>query len=80
MLARWRERTDSEINREPTEQSFCVPRAEIAANDYELNINRYKEVVKNEIEHIPPLEILDEIATLEEEIREGLDDLRTMLE
>ena len=41
-LARWRERDGTELERAPTEQSFCVPKAEIAASGYDLSCNRYK--------------------------------------
>ena len=44
-----------------TDQSFLVPKEEIAANDYDLSINRYKEIVYEEIEYDPPLVILDEL-------------------
>jgi type I restriction-modification system DNA methylase subunit len=44
--------------RSRTEQSFCVPKAEIAANGYDLSLNRYKEVIHEEVEHLPPLEVL----------------------
>ena len=78
VLARWQERHGSELERAPTEQSFCVPQAEIAANDYDLSINRYKEIVFDEFEHPSPMEILDELAALENEIAKDLEDLRVM--
>ena len=78
-LARWRVRNEAELERAPTEQSFCVPRADIEANDYDLSINRYKEFVYDEVEFPPPTEILDELACLEEEIQQDLDDIRAML-
>ena len=78
-LTRWRERNGSEMERAPTEQSFCVSRAEIAASDYDLSINRYKEIVYDEAEYPPPFEILDELADLEKEILEGIQDLKTSL-
>ena len=78
-LARWRERNGSELERFRTEQSFCVPKNDIAANDYDLSINRYKEVVYDEVDYAPPTEILDELTALEEEIQKGIDDLKAML-
>ena len=78
-LARWRERDGTEQERATTEQSFCVPKVDIAANGYDLSINRYKETVYDEIAHTPPAEILDELAALEEEIQTGIDDLKAML-
>ena len=78
-LARWRERDSTERERPRTEQSFCVPKAEIAANGFDLSINRYKEAIYDEIEYPSPREILDELAALEAEIQEGIADLRAML-
>ncbi len=78
-LARWNGRDGADRDRERTAQSFCVPKADIAANDYDLSINRYKEIVYDEIEYPEPAAILDELTTLEEDIQTGLDDLRTML-
>ena len=78
-LARWRERDSTERERPRTEQSFCAPKAEIAANGYDLSINRYKEAILDEIEYQPPREILDELAVLEGRIQDGIDDLKAML-
>ena len=78
-LARWNERDRSELERSPTEQSFCVPKVDIAASDYDLSINRYKEIVYDEVDHAPPSEILEELSDLEREIMAGIDDLRVTL-
>ena len=48
VLARWPERAGSERERPRTAQSFCVPKADIAAHGYDLSLNRYKEVVHEE--------------------------------
>ncbi|MFN3002460.1 type I restriction-modification system subunit M [Mycolicibacterium wolinskyi] len=79
VLERWTLRDGSERNRGRTDQSFCVPREEIADNGYDLSINRYKEIVHEEVEHRPPTEILDELVKIEDEIREGMSELRRML-
>jgi type I restriction enzyme M protein len=79
VLARWNQRDTSERDRERTDQSFCVPKADIAANDYDLSINRYKQIVHDEIEYPTPTAILYELTTLEEDIQKGLDDLKAML-
>jgi type I restriction enzyme M protein len=68
-----------EGERERTEQSFLVPKIEIAENDYDLSINRYKEIVYEEIEYDPPEVILDELYKLEDEIKQGMDELRGLL-
>ncbi len=79
VLARWRERTASELGRARTEQSFCVPRDEIAAQDYDLSLNRYKEIVYEEVEQRPPGEILSQIKALDQEIRDAVTDLEGFL-
>ena len=77
--ARWAERAGTERARARTEQSFCVPKKEIAAAEYDLSLNRYKEVVHAAAEHRAPKEIIAELKTLEREIARGLDDLEEML-
>ena len=54
VLARWAERDGAERERARTEQSFCVPKADIVAEGYDLSLNRYKEIVHDEVEHRPP--------------------------
>lgn len=50
-LARWAQRDGSERQRPRTAQSFCVPKADIEAQGYDLSLNRYKEVVHEAVEH-----------------------------
>lgn len=50
-----------------TSQSFLVPKAEIAENDYDLSINRYKEIVYEPVDYDPPATILQRIAELDQE-------------
>ena len=78
-LARWLQRGGEELEREPTEQSFCVAKVDIAANDYDLSINRYKQVVYTEIDYPQPSEIIDELTTLENQILAGIKALKTIL-
>jgi type I restriction enzyme M protein len=56
-----------------------VPQAEIAAQDYDLSLNRYKEVEHEVVVHRTPIEILDDLALLDAEISTGLVDLRSAL-
>jgi type I restriction enzyme M protein len=78
-LARWRQRKDSERERERNAQSFCVPEEEITAQGYDLSLNRYKELVHEEVEHRPPLEILADLRAIEQEILQGNEELEGML-
>ncbi|MFZ1538892.1 MAG: class I SAM-dependent DNA methyltransferase [Chromatiaceae bacterium] len=79
VLKRWQKRDTAEGQRARTEQSFCVPKADIATQGYDLSINRYKEVVHEAVEHLPPKEILSKLAKLEEEIQAGMKALEGML-
>ncbi|MEX2488125.1 MAG: class I SAM-dependent DNA methyltransferase [Pseudomonadales bacterium] len=82
ILSRWRSlqtKGNAEKKRARTDQSFLVPKAEIAANDYDLSINRYKEVEYEAVEYEPPKVILERLATLEEEIANGREELEGML-
>jgi type I restriction enzyme M protein len=45
VLLRWNRRGGSERERPRTAQSFTVPKADIVANNYDLSLNRYKEIV-----------------------------------
>lgn len=56
-----------------------MAKADIAAQGYDLSLNRYKEVVHAEVQHRPPKEILAELAKLEEEIQRGMKELEGML-
>jgi len=78
-LARWAQRDGEELQRARTEQSFCVPKADIVAQGYDLSLNRYREVVHEEVEHRDPLEIIAELEQMEKEIAQGLRDLKVML-
>ncbi|MBN8728107.1 MAG: SAM-dependent DNA methyltransferase [Xanthomonadales bacterium] len=78
ILKRWQHRK-AEAKRVRTEQSFLVPKAEIAGNDYDLSINRYKEVVHEAVAYDPPKKILAELKALEAEILKGMEDLEGML-
>lgn len=79
VLQRWGQRDGSERERPRTAQSFCVPKADIEANGYDLSINRYKEVVHEQVQHRTPGEILAELRVLEEEIARGMGLLEGML-
>lgn len=86
ILERWRalRNPQSEI-RHPqltsprTAQSFCVPKADLVAQGYDLSINRYKEVVHENLQHRPPLEILAELVGMEHEIERGMREMKDLL-
>jgi type I restriction enzyme M protein len=78
-LMRWKAHNGAERKRHRTAQSFCVPKADISAQGYDLSLNRYKEVVHDEISHVQPKQIINEIKALEMEIQQGLIELEGML-
>jgi type I restriction enzyme M protein len=79
IVSRWSERAGKETKRARTEQSFTVPKQEIAANDYDLSVSRYREVVHEQVRHTPPAEIIAELKKIEAEIADGLEELEGML-
>jgi type I restriction enzyme M protein len=80
VLARWSRRAGDERTRARTAQSFCVARADIEANGYDLSLNRYREVVHANVQHRAPSEILAELDRLEVEIQRGMKELAGMLQ
>lgn len=70
---------DKETNRKRTEQSFLVDKKEIVDNDYDLSINKYKEIVYEKVEYPPTSEILADIEELNKEIDKNLEELKALL-
>ena len=70
---------DKEDGRQRTDQSFFVPKQEIADNDYDLSINKYKKVEYVPVEYPSTAEIMAALHELEMEITEGLAELEEML-
>ena len=70
---------ENEIDRKRTEQSFFVDKEEIVKNDYDLSINKYKEVVYEKVEYPPTSEILAEIESLNIDINKNIAELKVLL-
>ncbi len=70
---------EGEASRDRTDQSFLVPKSEIAGNDYDLSINKYKKTVYEEVKYPPSSEIVDEMIELNRRLGEELQKLRSML-
>ena len=70
---------NAEVDRKRTEQSFFVPKEEIAANGYDLSINKYKETEYVPVEYSSTQEILADLHELEMEITKGLAELEEMV-
>ena len=79
IIARFRN-LDFEKDRQRTEKSFFVPKAEIVENGYDLSINKYKKTEYKPVEYPPTSEIMAQLRKLEKEIGTAMDELEGMLE
>jgi type I restriction enzyme M protein len=78
ILKRW-DNLKAESKRGRTDKSFMVPVKEIRDNNYDLSINRYKEVIYEQKEYEQPSVIISQIEQLDEERLELLQELKEML-
>lgn len=78
IIARFRN-LDAEKDRQRTEKSFFVPKAEIVENGYDLSINKYKKTEYKPVEYPPTSEIMAQLRKLEQEIGAAMDELEEML-
>lgn len=62
-----------------TSQSFLVTKSEIKENGYDLSINRYKEIVYEEVEYEKPTDLIATIKELDTERQKALSNLEKML-
>jgi len=76
--ARWTMRSPKR-DTDRKDKAFFVPKAEIAENNFDLSISRYKEVLHSEVKYDPPKTILSRLKKLEVEIAADLDELEAML-
>lgn len=58
ILARWNAK-EEESKRKRTDNSFVVPVSEIESNDWDLSINRFKEIVYEAVAYDSPNEIIN---------------------
>lgn len=70
---------EKEVERKRTEQSFFVPKQEIIDNDYDLSINKYKEVEYIPVEYPPTSQIIEELMGLQRNIDKEMEELVKML-
>ena len=70
----------AEESRARTEQSFFVPKEEIVSNDYDLSINKYKEIIYEQEKLPSSKEIMAELCQLQEQYQKELAILKSMLE
>ena len=71
---------ENEKDRKRTDKSFFVPKQEIIDNDYDLSINKYKEIIYEKVEYEEPEVILQKLEELSKSIDEKLKELKVMLD
>lgn len=71
--------SEEEQNRARTEKSFFVPKEEIVENDYDLSINKYKEIIVEKKEYENPKVILKRVIDMETELQQKLKELEGLL-
>lgn len=71
---------NQEIEPEKEDNWFWVTKEEICDNEYDLSINKYKEVVYEAVQYDSPKEIMDRIKRLDVEIQQGFAELEKLLE
>jgi len=79
VLMRWTKRDRTERDRPRTAQSFCVSKADIAAEGYDLSLNRYKEVIHEDAKYERPHKILRDLQIVEKRIQRDMIKLQEML-
>lgn len=79
VVKRWQAR-DSKLDNNRTDKAFFVPVKDIQENNYDLSLNRYKEVVHEEVKYDSPKEILGKLKKLEQEIINDLMELENILQ
>ncbi len=78
VLKRWRER-DPRKDADKSGKAFFVSAEEIKANNYDLSLSRYKEVVYEEETYAPPQLILKQMQDLHDDIAKDMKELGEML-
>jgi type I restriction enzyme M protein len=71
---------EAEADRTRKDQSFFVPVDEIRENDYDLSINKYKEIEREKVEYEPVKDILRRLEDSEGEYLKGFRALSELLE
>jgi type I restriction enzyme M protein len=70
---------NTETNTDRKLKSFFVEKAELIENEYDLSINKYKEVVHDEFEYKDPSLIFTSLEEIEANINRELTELKTMI-
>ena len=79
IIIRYNTRLKTELERKRTEQSFFVAKNEIQDNDYDLSINKYKEIIYEKAEYDKPSVIMERINKIDKEVEELKQELISLL-
>lgn len=80
IIESWKKvKKDNVLEPNKEDKWFWVEKEEIADNDYDLSINKYKEMEYEEVEYEKPQMILEKIEALEREILSDIADLKGMV-
>jgi len=71
---------EDEADRKRTDKSFFVTKKEIVDNEYDLSINKYKQVEHKTVEYPPTSEIFASIEAIEAEVAKEMAELKKLLE
>jgi len=78
IVAKWKTRTKEKMQ-DRKAKCFFVPVRDIVENNYDLSINRYKEVTYERVEYKRPEVILSRLNDMEEDIQKKLNTLEGMI-
>lgn len=78
ILNRWNN-LKSEKDHQRTDQSFFVPKTDIVKENYDLSINRYKEIIHENVQYDSPREIIKKIKELQNIMENDLAKLERLL-
>lgn len=71
---------EKEADKKKKDQSFLVDKAEIEENDYDLSINRYKEIEHEIVEYDAPEDIMTRLDELALDISSKMEELRELMD
>jgi type I restriction enzyme M protein len=78
IVKEWKARSKNK-NDDRKEKHFFVPAKEIIDNNYDLSINRYKEIAYEPVKYEKPEKILENIEAIEQDIIKGIKQLKGLL-
>jgi type I restriction enzyme M protein len=70
---------ENDVDRKRTDQSFLVPKEEIVKHDYDLSINRYKEIEYEKVQYDSPDVIMTRLDELALDLSSKMEELRGLL-